>query len=475
MPGKLVDRQLTKRIAWPDSHTRVRRAAIFTLPLLPLLSLMSLTGYPATSAASVITSGGAAPSAPSTSSNPQGNVNSPENIINSAMGTGGAASTSSTTVPGATPPGATPETPAQQAAIQAEEARLAARQAAQDQRLARYDRQARKSLNGMGGRYFLPPLPGPAYVRPMVNTQYQEQFPLSPHEIQWVKRQMQDDQYAIHKGAPLKIENPSLPVSLGPGAQVPTIHLAPGYVTTISVLGEDGSPWPVTSRQVGGGLSFSVSAVSQDAGAPSGKSSSMTTGAPSKKGAAHTSKGRPQPVRLPSNLLTITPKYFGSSSNLVLTLKDLSTPVMVNVVADGPHDPAVDGMVTLRVDRHGPDAPPPLYAPPPPSAVNPDLMLFLAKTPPQGAKALHASGGFGVRAWAWNHRVIVRTRIPLLSPAWTAEVRQDGATVYDLPKTRVLMLRDDMSAAGGSWQARTVLLSSVDVNDSANPLASMSQ
>ncbi len=467
MPGKPVDWQLNRISSQQNTHARVRRAVIFTLPLLPLLSFMSLTGYPADSLASVVTSGGGAPSpvsASSMSSNPQSGADSPESIINSTLGTGSSPAS-----------GATPETAAQKAAIQAEEAHLAARQAAQNQKIARYDRQAQKSLNGMGGRYFLPPLPGPAYVRPMVSTQYQEQFPLSPHEIQWVKRQMQDDQYAIHKGAPLNIENPSLPVSLGPGAKVPTIHLAPGYVTTISVLGEDGSPWPVTSRQVGGGLSFNVSAVSQDAGAPSGKSATMTTGAPSKKGAAHTSKGRPQPVRLPTNLLTITPKYFGSSSNLVLTLKDLSTPVMVNVVADGPHDPTVDGMVTLRVDRHGPDAPPPLYAPPPPSAVNPDLMLFLAKTPPQGAKALHASGGFGVRAWAWNHRVIVRTRIPLLSPAWTAEVRQDGATVYDLPKTRVLMLRDDMSAAGGSWQARTVLLSSVDVNDSANPLASMSQ
>ena len=475
MPETAVYRQLARDATSPNPHIRVRRAVIFTPPWLSLLSMLSLIGYPAISAASVITSGGGmSSSTSSTPSNPQGNANSPESIINSAMGTGG--TNGSTSTGSATVPGATPETPAQKAAIQAEEANLAARQAAQDQRIARYDRQAQKSLNGMGGRYFLPPLPGPAYVRPMVNTQYQEQFPLSPHEIQWVKQQMQDDQYAIHKGAPLKIENPSLPVSLGPGAQVPTIHLAPGYVTTISVLGEDGSPWPVTSRQVGGGLSFSVSAVSQDAGAPSGRSATMKTGAISKNGASTgSSAGHPQPVRLPSNLLTISPKYFGSSSNLVLTLKGLSAPVMVNVVADGPHDPTVDGMVTLRVDRHGPDAPPPLYAPPPPSAVNPDLMLFLAQTPPQGAKALHASGGFGVRAWAWNHRVIVRTRIPLLSPAWTAEVRQDGVTVYDLPKTRVLMLRDDMSAAGGSWQARTVLLSSAGVNDPVSSFTGASQ
>jgi hypothetical protein len=399
-----------------------------------------------------VTSGGATAPTSSTSS-AQKSSSSPESIIDSALGNGSSSSGAN-------------ETPAQKAAIQKEEAKLAAQQAAQEEKIAKRDQQASESLNGMGGRYFLPPLPGPAYVRPMVNTQLNEELPLSPKEIQWVKQQMQEDQYAIHKGAPLKIENPSLPVSLGPGSQVPTIHLAPGYVTTISVLGEDGSPWPVTSRQVGGGPSFNVSAVSQDAGAPSGQSAA--TAANAKAGSSAAAQQRPMPVSLPSNLLTISPKYFGSSSNLVLTLKGLSTPVMINVVSDGPHDKTVDGMVTLRIDRHGPDAPPPMYAPPPPSAVNPDLMLFLAKTPPQGAKELHASGGLGVRAWEWDHRVIVRTRIPLLSPAWTAEVRQDGAYVYDLPKTRVLMLRDDMSAAGGSWQARTVLLSSTDGSNSVN-------
>lgn len=353
------------------------------------------------------------------------------------------------------------ETPAQKATMAREEAQMAEEQAAQDARIAKENQQSQESLNGMGGRYFLPPLPEPSNIRPMIGTQYQEQFPLSTKEIQWIKRQMQDDQYAIHKGAPLRIQNPSLPVSLGPGAKVPTIVLSPGYVTTISIVGENGSPWTVTSRQIGGGTSFSVSAVSQDAGAPHGRAATaQPTAAKTASSAAGAGSEKPVPDRLPSNLLTISPLYFGSSSNMMLTLKGVSTPLMVNIVADGPHAKTVDGMVTLRVDQHGPDAPPPMYAPPPPSAVNPDLMLFLSQTPPKGAARLHASGMFGVKAWAWNGRVIVRTHIPLLSPAWTAEVRQDGEMVYDLPKTRVLMLRDDMSAAGGTWHMQTVYLSS---------------
>jgi hypothetical protein len=407
-------------------HQDVRKAILLALSM----SFIQIVGTGVSAAAVVTSSAGGA------------NSGSPASLINSLGGSTGSKKS------------AVAETPAQKAAIQ----KAAEQQEKLNAQAERENQQANQSLNGMGGRYFLPPLPTPNSVRPMVGLQYQEEFPLSPGEIQWVKKQMQDDQYAIHKGAPLKIVNPSLPVSLGPGAQVPTIHLAPGYVTTISLIGEDGSPWPVTSRQVGGGTSFDVSAVAQDVGAPSVNDAS--TVAKSKSAASQSE--RTQPVRLPSNLLTISPKYFGSSSNLVLTLKGVSTPVMVNIVADGPHDKTVDGMVTLRVDRHGPDAPPPLYAPPPPSSANPDLMLFLAQTPPEGAKVLHASGDFGVKAWAWNHRVIVRTRIPLLSPAWTAEVRQDGVIVYDLPKTRVLMLRDDMSSSAGEpWQTRTVLLSPV--------------
>ena len=358
------------------------------------------------------------------------------------------------------------ETPAQKAAIAQEEAKMAAEQARRNAQIAKENQQSQESLNGIGGRYFLPPLPTPSYARPMVGTQYQEEFPLSTKEIQWVKQQMQEDQYAIHKGEPLQIRNPSLSVSLGPGAKVPTVVLSPGYVTTISVVGEDGHPWTITSRQVGGGNSFVVSAVSQDAGAPRGSSVAHAKAAVaaakthSAAVASTTEAPTPIPDDLPSNLLTISPRYFGSSSNLMLTLKGVSTPLMINVVTDGPHAKSVDGMVTLRVDQHGPDAPPPTYAPPPPSAVNPDLLLFLSQTPPQGAVRLHVSGDFGVQAWKWNGRIIVRTHIPLLSPAWTAQVQQNGETVYDLPKTRVLLLRDDMSASGGYWQARTVYLSS---------------
>ena len=393
-------------------------------------------------------------------------------LVSNALGGGGQSKQQMVSSLTASTSSVPAETPAQKATMAREEAQMAAEQAAQDARIAKENQQSQESLNGMGGRYFLPPLPEPSTIRPMVGTQYQEQFPLSTKEIQWIKRQMQDDQYAIHKGAPLQIQNPSLPVSLGPGAKVPTIVLSPGYVTTISIVGEDGSPWSVTSRQIGGGSSFTVSAVSQDMGAPRGlhqsggqavtrPAAAKTTSNTSGTGSATTGTGpKPVPDRLPSNLLTISPLYFGSSSNMVLTLKGVSTPLMVNVVADGSHAKTVDGMVTLRVDQHGPDAPPPMYAPPPPSAVNPDLMLFLSQTPPKGAVRLHASGMLGVKAWAWNGRVIVRTHIPLLSPAWTAEVRQNGEMVYDLPKTRVLMLRDDMSAAGGTWQMRTVYLSS---------------
>lgn len=359
---------------------------------------------------------------------------------------------------------APPETPAQKAAIlQSEEQQTANAEKAQTEadaanaRQTKLAKQEATSINGLGGPYYLPPLPTPSSIRPMVGTQLHEEFPLSTHEIQWVKQQMQKDQYAIHKGAPLKILNPSINVSVGPGAAVPTIHVAQGYVTSISIVGVDGNPWPVTSRKVGGGQSFSVSAVTEFSGAPAPSYGGEKSSIKGKGGTASTPKKIP--ASLPNNLLTISPKYFGSSSNLMLTLENSNTPLMVNIISDGPSAKTVDGMVTLRLDRHGPNTPPALFQPPPPSAVDADLLLFLAQTPPKSAQPMRVTGGYGVKAWTWDNHVIVRTSIPLLTPAWTAEVPQDGVIVYKLPMTHVLLLRDNMNSTDGSWQARTVLLS----------------
>ncbi len=298
------------------------------------------------------------------------------------------------------------------------------------------------SLDGGKGIYALPPLPAPVFVRPGVSTDYQSDFPLSPKEIQWIKQRMAATQYAMHAGLPLTIENPEIPVSVGPGASVPTVHVQTGYVTTVSVLDDTGHPWPITSFTVGGGVSqFGVQALVQNA------TNGFGAAAATKSAAAETSANQNnQQVFLngvPINILTVAPRFLGSSSNLVITLKGLSTPIMLNLVSGGPTEKTVDGMVTVRVDRGGPDTPPPLMMAPPPSAVTPDLLAFLEQVPPKGALSLTVHGGFSqeMSAWTWKGQIVVRSRLPLVSPAWSAEARQGGVTAYVLPKTGSVLVR----------------------------------
>lgn len=268
--------------------------------------------------------------------------------------------------------------------------------------------------------YTLPPLPASPDVRAPVRDSIDQHFPLSGKEVEWLKQRISETQSAVHKGRPLTTTNPLIRVSTGPGSSVPTIHAAPGYVTTISVLDSQGNPWPITSYTAGGGKSFAVHAVVEGEGA-----------VPSDK------KG------VPRNLLTVSPVSASSSTNLMLTLEGSVDPVLVMLSSNGPDDQSVDGMVSLRIDRPGPMTPPPVVMPPPPSSAQPELLLFLDQTPPKGATPIQIHSGFDLQMWSWNGQMVVRSTTPLLSPAWTDEVEQNHVRVYVIPKTQVLLLKTE--------------------------------
>lgn len=272
---------------------------------------------------------------------------------------------------------------------------------------------------------YLPALPAPGSVREGVNEGYQAQFPLSNKEIQWVKSQMDSAQYALHKGAPLRPASRVLVASVDPGSAPAVIHLVPGYITALSVVGRDGTPWPIVTESTGSGNQF---VVSSPALAGSGNGSSANNKAAQSNGA-------------PTNLLTISPNFFGATSNLVLTLKGLDTPLVVMLESGPPEGKEVDGRITLRVNRSAPDAPVPTVMAPPPSPVDTTLMSFLEGTPPKTAKVVSVDA-VGVEVWSWQGSMIIKTRDTLVLPAWTAQVQQDGVSVYQIPMTGAITVRD---------------------------------
>ncbi len=78
-------------------------------------------------------------------------------------------------------------------------------------------------------------------------------MPMSPAQIKELMRKLDETNEAssIPPAIPrseVKVEN----VSLDPGVEPPTIELAVGFVTTITVLEATGQPWPIGTVAVGG-------------------------------------------------------------------------------------------------------------------------------------------------------------------------------------------------------------------------------
>ncbi|WP_331733034.1 DotH/IcmK family type IV secretion protein [Streptomyces sp. NBC_01276] len=77
------------------------------------------------------------------------------------------------------------------------------------------------------------------------------------------------------------------------------------------------------------------------------------------------------------------------------------------------------------------------------------LLNVLEGVVPRRAVELEVRGG-PVRAWLFDHRVYLRTRLTVIFPAWTATVSApDGTKAYEMPRTPLLL---------GSVDGRTVRL-----------------
>lgn len=275
---------------------------------------------------------------------------------------------------------------------------------------------------------YLPALPTPKDVRPGVRDGMASKFPLSDDEIRWIRQQTEKNQYATYAGPDLKPDSRILLTSVDPGSAPPTIHVMPGYVTAISVVGDDGTPWPVVTTDMGAGRQFTIGTPAQAAGKTGGNqdgSKGMTNGAP-------------------TNLITIQPKFFGSSTNVILTLKGLDVPVILVARSGKPDGKEVDGRVVLRINRAAPDSPPPIMTPPPPSPVDSDLIQFIENTPPKDAVPVPVKSTLA-SVWRWGGGIVVRTRSRMILPSWIAFVKQDGWNVYQLPQTDFIRLLTDSS------------------------------
>lgn len=276
----------------------------------------------------------------------------------------------------------------------------------------------------------------------------QSMMPLSPDQIQQFLERLDGSQRAAQAppGLPPRAESTIQTVSLDPGVTPPTIRLAAGYVTTLSLLDASGQPWPI--RHVTYGGNFDIKAPAENSAVDIGQKRRLTAAAPAEPEPDENGdvppQGEPEAVPLDSeHIIHITPLDRYVRGNISVTLVGLPTPVTFFLESD---TDVVYYRYDARIPKLGPIARVPLIdRNSGPIAGDDTITSVLEGIPPMGAERLRVTGvDTRTSAWLIDNTVYLRTPLSLLSPAWDSNVSSaDGTTVYTLGETPVLLLSEN--------------------------------
>ncbi len=228
--------------------------------------------------------------------------------------------------------------------------------------------------------------------------------PLTPKQIMDMHKQQDLTQRAVATlpNTPPRPVSSTLTVNLSPGTTPPVVRLSAGFVTSLVFVDSTGQPWPIADYSLGNPKSFNIQW--------------------DKK----------------TNTLFIQSQTTYSTGNLAVRLATLDTPVMVSLVS-GQRD--VDYRVDLQVTGRGPNALAAIGGDLLPSPTNPRLLNVLDGIPPPGSTELKLCHTYG-RAWlTQDGKLIFRTHLTILSPAWSAIVSSiDGTHVYEMSPTPLILV-----------------------------------
>lgn len=261
-----------------------------------------------------------------------------------------------------------------------------------------------------------------------------KKFPLTPAQIKKLNEATRQAQKAAQSQPVPKSGSRTVTVKVGPGGHPPVVDVSPNYGGALTVLDATGQPWPVTSSTVGNSKDFKVKK-------------------PVKKG-----KG--------ASILTLLPTQAYAKTNLILTLKGLSTPVIVRLDAT---DTKNAGRTDLVVQAEGPNAVAPVSHSQLASTDNPIMRTLLDDVPPKGATRVPLKGGQGdAKAWVIKGHFYVRTALHIFSPAYIAvSYGAGGVGVYEMPMVPSMTATDHNGATVTLKVARMALLDHVLTKDGA--------
>lgn len=248
----------------------------------------------------------------------------------------------------------------------------------------------------------MPPLPGAA-ANPGRQA-LEDALPVTPEEVRELRRRLDALQQASSRptGPAPKPVSSSVSITQSPGETPPVVRLAVGHVTSVVFVDATGAPWPVAFAVPGDASKFQVTVA--------------TANSPS----------------VEINQLTAYPH-----GNINVTLKDNPIPVSISLIS-GQRE--VDARLDVRILKRGPQAAAPIIDRAMPEIAGKIIGDILDGIPPGESVPLRSSMA-GIQAWRMGGKMYLRTKLPLLSPAWTESITSpDGTRAYELPETPIVLV-----------------------------------
>lgn len=266
-----------------------------------------------------------------------------------------------------------------------------------------------------------PPAGRPAPSAPMpsplpngvdkVQSALDQSLPMTPNEIRKLMSELLERQAATQENAtgrlPAKPVTSQEQIDLSPGATPPVVRVAMGQGAILSFADSAGRPWPIADDR-----SFNT---------------------------------RAYEVRLIGPHLYSVNLLKREQANVAVVLKGLARPVIITV------QPAADETDYLKeytIPKFLDDTPPPAVAASSREGAfsfnSPELLNYLYRTPPKGARALTVAGLPGVMAWqSAPNKMVVRTAGQVVIPAFSRRHGStDGVTVFELPLSPIVSITE---------------------------------
>ena len=248
------------------------------------------------------------------------------------------------------------------------------------------------------------------------NSVAQTVSPLSPDQAKTIRHLWNESQrMTTYRGAaPPESINSSKIISLDNGKLPTVVRLSAGYVSVLTFYDSTGAIWPIRGYDIGNPTSVNIV---------------WNEGSQEEEEAGESY----------ANTLLLQAQTLYKTTNLVVMLRGLNTPVILELI---PGQQQVDYRMDIQVPKRGPlakklDTSDGVMSP---HDVKGYLVDLINNIPPARSVQAHVLGG-DAQAWVYQKKLLIRTPLEIISPAWTSKI--NGANglvhVYELPLTSSLI------------------------------------